>query len=83
MAIDYSNLLGLTARKLITALEKDGFILQRQKGATRLFRHHDGRRVTMHVHKPGQTLKIGTLKEIIENEAQWEEDDLKRLKLLT
>ena len=82
MAIDYSKLRGLTVRKLTTALEKDGFALQRQKGATHLFRHPDGRRVTIHVHRPGQTLTIGTLKEIIANEAQWTEGDLKRLKLL-
>lgn len=82
MAIDYSKLRGLTVRKLITALKKVGFVLAREKGATRLFRHPDGRRVTIHVHRPGQTLKIGTLKEIIENQALWDEDDLKRLRLL-
>jgi len=82
MAIDYSKLRGLTARKLIIALQRDGFILRRSKGATRFFRHPDGRRVTIHLHRPGQTLKIGTLKEIIENEAKWTEADLKRLGLL-
>ena len=46
------------------------------------FAHPDGRRVTIHVHSPSQTLKIGTLKEIIENEARWSEEDLTRLGLL-
>lgn len=82
MPIDYSKLRSLTLRRLVRALLKDGFQLVRQKGATQLFRHPDGRRVVIHFHKPGQTLKIGTLKEIIENEAQWTEEDLKRLKLL-
>ncbi len=82
MAIDYGKLHGLTVRQLVTALKRDGFILRKRKDATRVFRHPDGRRVTLHVHRPGQTLKIGTLQEIIENEALWDEDDLKRLKLL-
>jgi len=82
MPIDYSKLRSLTARKLVRALLKDGFVLRRSKGATRFFRHPDGRRVTIHLHRPGQILKIGTLKEIIENQARWSEEDLKRLKLL-
>lgn len=81
MSIDYSKLRSLTLRQLVRALIKDGFQLVRRKGATRLFRHPDGRRVIIHFHKPGQTLKIGTLQEIIENEAQWTEEDLRRLKL--
>ncbi len=47
-----------------------------------LYVHPDGRTVTLHVHKPGQTLKTGTLKSIIEKQACWTEEDLKRLKLL-
>lgn len=82
MPLDYTRLRGLTVRKLITALKRDGFVLVRKKGATRLFHHPDGRRVIVHVHKPGQTLKIGTLKEILENEARWTEEDLRRLDLL-
>ena len=81
MGIDYGKLRGLTVRKLVTALKKDGFTF-RKKGATRFFRHPDGRRVTIHLHRPGQTLKIGTLQEIIENEARWTEDDLRRLGLI-
>jgi len=83
MAIDYSKLRGLTVRKLVVALKEDGFVLRRSKGATRLFCHPDSRRVIIHEHRPGQTLRIGTLKEIIECEALWDEEDLKRLKVLT
>ena len=82
MPIDYTRLRGLTARRLVTALQRDGFALARRKGATRFFKHQDGRRVTIHLHRPGQILPIGTLQEIIENEARWTEDDLKRLRLL-
>jgi len=33
-------------------------------------------------HHPGQTFKIGTLQSMIGKQAQWSEEDLKRLKLL-
>ena len=82
MPIDYRQLRSLTVRAIMRALIKDGFALKKKKGATRLFRHPDGRRVTLHVHRPGQTLKIGTLQEIIENEALWTTEDLKRLKII-
>ena len=83
MPIDYTQLRGLTARRLVTALHRDGFTLARRKGATRFFKHPDGRCVTIHLHNPGQILPIGTLQEIIENEARWTEDDLRRLRLLS
>jgi predicted RNA binding protein YcfA (HicA-like mRNA interferase family) len=82
MPIDYTRLRGLTVHEIQRALERDGFSLARQKGATRFFKHDDGRRVTLHVHRRSQTLPIGTLREIIEHEAHWTEDDLERLRLL-
>ena len=82
MAIDYSRLRDLTVRKLISALQRDGFQEWRRKSVTRFYVHPDGRTVTLHVHKLGQTLKSGTLKAIIEEQARWTEEDLKRLKLL-
>jgi predicted RNA binding protein YcfA (HicA-like mRNA interferase family) len=82
MPIDFSKLRSLTIRKLLSALKHDGFIVRKSRGATQIWIHPDGRIVTLHVHNLGQTLKIGTLQEIIENEAQWTEEDLKRLKLV-
>ncbi len=82
MAIDYSNLRSLSAGDLIKALKRDGFVEKRRKGATRFFAHPDGRTTTVHFHKSSQTFAIGTLKDIIEYQAHWDEDDLKRLKLL-
>lgn len=82
MAIDYSKLRSLTARELVTALKRDGFQEWRRKSATRFFAHPDGRTLTIHFHSPGQTFPIGTLKSIIEKQARWTEEDLKRLKLL-
>lgn len=37
----------LTARKLIRALERDGFQLERSKGSHHHYKHPDGRRVTV------------------------------------
>ena len=82
MAIDYSKLRSLTARRLIRALKRDGFSESRRKGATRFFAHPDGRTTTIHLHKMNQTFAIGTLKSIIEKQVQWGEDDLNRLRLL-
>ena len=82
MAIDYSRLRALRARKLIRALKKDGFYEERSRGAFRLFKHPDGRRTTLHLHNMGQTFATGTLKAIIERQVQWTETDLERLGLL-
>lgn len=82
MAIDYKKLRSLPARKLIRALQKDGFNEWRRKGATRFFAHPDGRTTTIHLHHLNQKFAIGTLKVIIERQAQWTEKDLKRLGLL-
>ena len=82
MAIDYSRLRSLRARKLIRALKKDGFYEERNKGALRLFKHPDGRRTTIHLHNMGQTFAVGTLKAIIEEQVEWTETDLERLGLL-
>ena len=82
MAIDYSKLRSLTARRLIRALERDGFVLVWSKGAHRRYRHPDGRSVTVSFHRSGETFKPKTLKSMIEVQARWTEEDLKRLKLL-
>jgi len=82
MAIDYSGLRSLTARELIAALTRDGFVFTRQTGSHQRYRHPDGRRVTVAPHGGGDTLTIKTLKSIIESQAGWSEADLKRLKVI-
>ena len=82
MAIDYSCLRSLTARELISALARDGFVLDRQAGAHQLYLHPDGRRVTVSFHRPGATFEIKTLRTMIELQAHWSDRDLKRLKLI-
>ncbi|MEX2526434.1 MAG: type II toxin-antitoxin system HicA family toxin [Gemmatimonadota bacterium] len=79
---DYSLLRSLTARQLAAALSQDGFTLARQKGSHRHYKHPDGRRVTLSFHRSSQTFGTGLLKKLIEVEARWSEDDLRRLKLL-
>ncbi len=68
-------------RKLIRGLEQDGFIYRRAKGSQRVYRHADGRRVVIHYHHGGDTLPMGTLRQIIEA-TRWTEEDLRRLGLL-
>jgi predicted RNA binding protein YcfA (HicA-like mRNA interferase family) len=82
MDIDYRRLRSLTAREVITALTRDGFYFIRQKGSHQRYGHADGRRVTVAPHGGGDTFTIKTLKSIIETQARWTEDDLRRLKLL-
>jgi predicted RNA binding protein YcfA (HicA-like mRNA interferase family) len=82
MAIDYRGLRSLTARELIAALVRDGFYFVRQTGSHRRFRHADGRRVTVAPHGTGDTFTIKTLKSIVESQARWREEDLKRLQLV-
>lgn len=80
--IDWSRLRSLTAREIISALIRDGFFLRSQSGSHQRYRHPDGRRVTVSFHYPGETFRPKTLRSMIEDQACWTEDDLRRLGLL-
>jgi len=88
MGINYGRLRSLTPRKLISALTRDGFTLDRkvgsqQTGSHRHFIHPDGRRITVKFHHSGDIFhdpKI--IKRMIEDQARWTEADLKRLDLI-
>jgi predicted RNA binding protein YcfA (HicA-like mRNA interferase family) len=82
VGLDYAQLHGLTARELISALLRDGFVLDRQAGSHRLYLHPDGRRVTVSYHAGSETFRRKTLKAILELQANWNVDDLKRLRLV-
>jgi predicted RNA binding protein YcfA (HicA-like mRNA interferase family) len=82
MTVDYSRLRSLTARQLVSALQSDGFDLQRQRGSHRHYKHPDGRRVTLSFHHSSDTFRLGTLRSILETQARWTADDLRRLGLL-
>ena len=82
MAVDYSGIRTLTAREIIAALKRDGFFFVRQTGSHQRFRHPDGRRVTVAPHGGGDTFTIRTLRAMIEVQTCWDEEDLKRLKII-
>ena len=80
MPLNYGRLRSLTAREIISALVRDGFAFDRGRGSHQIYYHKDGRRVTVHFHSPGDTFAPKTLRSIIETQAGWTEDDLRRLK---
>jgi len=82
VGINYALLRNLTAREIISALVRDGFAFDRGDGSHRIYRHPGGRRVTVPFHGGGRTFRRNTQKSIIEIQARWTEDDLKRLSLL-
>lgn len=61
-------------RERIRALERDGFSFRRRQGSGRLSRHPDGRRALIHSHGSGDTLPIGTLREVLRG-TRWEQED--------
>ena len=82
MALNYSKLRSLTAREITRALIADGFLLRAQKGSHQRYVHTDGRRVTVPFHHSGGTFVPKTLRSMVEEQARWNEDDLRRLGLL-
>jgi len=68
-------------RELIRALQQDGFSYTRRKGSQRVYRQPDGRRVIVHYHHAKDTLPPGTLQSFLDG-TKWNEDDLKRLRLI-
>ena len=82
MALDYRRLRALTAREIGAALVRDGFRLVRQRGSHQRYAHPDGRRVTLTFHRSGDTFEIKTLRSMIERQARWTENDLRRLGLI-
>jgi len=71
---------GISARRLVRALEADGFILQRIRGSHRIYRRADGRRVIVAFHALGDTFPMGTLRGMLDD-AGWQDEDLQRLGL--
>lgn len=80
-SIDFSRLRSLTARQIVNALERDGFILRRQRGSHRRYQHPDGRKVTVSYHRSGDTYETKMLRIMLQDQAKWTQDDLRRLGL--
>jgi len=70
----------LTADELIRALEKDGWLRDVRRGAEHVYRHSDGRRVSIHYH-PGKSYGPKLLKALLAD-IGWTHDDMRRLKLI-
>lgn len=80
--INYSRLRSLTTRQLIRALSKDGFVYIKSTGSHRHYKHPDERLVIILYNGSGGTHPIKTLRSMIEYQARWTMDDLRRLDLL-
>ena len=77
----WGQLKGKTADDLISALLKDGFLLDEVIRIQRIYRHPDGRKMSIHYHKGSQTYGAGLLKALLEDTG-WSEKDMHRLKLI-
>ena len=71
----------ITAGKLVRALERGSFVLDRKSDGRLIFVHPDGRIVPVHYHRSGQKFPPGTLRAML-GQARWTPEDLKRLKLI-
>lgn len=74
--IDCGRPRSLTAREIISAPTAGDFTLRRQA------KHADGRRVTVSIHHPAATFPPKTLRSMLELQAGWTDDDLRRLTLI-
>ncbi len=81
--LPWRALRSLTAREIISALIRDGFSLHAQRGSHQRYRHADGRRVIVSFHRPGETFALGTLRSMLEKQARWRVEDLRRLGLVS
>ena len=76
----WQQLKGITADELIGALEKDDWVRDIGIGAELIYRHADGRMVSIHYH-PRKTYGRKLLKGLLAA-IGWSVDDLKRLKMV-
>ena len=75
------QLKNVPAREWIRALEHEGFAARKSKGSHHIYQHSDGRRVLVVYHKLSDTFGPKTIKQLLDRTG-WQENDLKRLKLL-
>ena len=77
----WAQLKGKNADDLIRALERDGFVADAVLRTERIYRHPDGRRVSIHYHTGNQSYGPKLLKALFKD-AGWSEEDIRRLKLV-
>lgn len=69
-------------RELVSALKRDGFVLEREtRTGGRIYSHADGRITVIHYHHGGDTLTRKTLQSLL-TATRWKESDLARLGLI-
>jgi predicted RNA binding protein YcfA (HicA-like mRNA interferase family) len=76
----WDQLKSLTADDLVSALDRDGWTWDSGRGAQRTYRHSSGRRVSIHYH-PRKTYQAKLLQALL-TATEWQEADLRRLKLI-
>lgn len=76
----WKQLKNITADELIKALDKDNWQRDITRGAEQIYRHPDGRRVSIHYH-PQKTYRPKLLKSLL-NDISWSEKEMKKLKLI-
>jgi predicted RNA binding protein YcfA (HicA-like mRNA interferase family) len=85
----WNQLKNLTKGELVSALERDGWTLEKpsaSSGAIRLFIKYDPqgkplKRVELHYHHSSDTMGPGLLKGLLAD-AAWTDKDMRRLKLI-
>lgn len=69
-------------RALVRALERDGFLLERQtRTGGRIYRHPDRRTTNIHYRRGNDTFRRKTLRSIL-RATRWTSEDLERLGLI-
>jgi len=86
MSDDLSELVRLLrntpVRELVSALRRDGFLLEREtRTGGRIYRHPDGRITVIHYHHGSNTLTRRTLRSVLEA-TRWTPEDIRRLRLI-
>lgn len=66
----------VSVRRIVSALERDGFRFTETRGSQRVYRHPDGRRMVIHYHKGSDTLPPYVLRNLLDG-TRWTEEDLK------
>ena len=76
----WDQIKSVTSGELARALDKDGWSKVKSTRNQHLYRHEDGRRVSLHYH-PDKTYGPNLLKDLL-RDIGWTEADMKRLKLI-
>jgi predicted RNA binding protein YcfA (HicA-like mRNA interferase family) len=70
-----------TADDLITAIKRYGFVPDEVIHTERVYRHPDGRRVSIHYHKGSQTFGSGFMKSMMDD-IGWSVKDMRRVEFI-